>query len=89
LNEIKDIIKSLNGFYKGYKNSRGVIGAVASVAWATNKDNTFELITYRSKEKWGTKRLVEDEPVKKIDKLYPSTFDNYDYKNKHMDNFSD
>jgi len=83
LNEIKDIIKSLNGFYKGYKNSRGVIGAVASVAWATNKDNTFELITYRSKEKWGTKRLVEDEPVKKIDKLYPSTFDNYDYKNKH------
>jgi len=27
LNEIKDIIKSLNGFYKGYKNSRGLIGA--------------------------------------------------------------
>ena len=83
LNEIKNIINSLNGFYKGYKNSRGLIGAVASVAWMTSKDSTFELITYRSEEKWGTKRLVEDESVKNIDRLYPSTFDNYDCKNKH------
>jgi tRNA(Ile2)-agmatinylcytidine synthase len=83
LNEIKDIIKSLNGFYKGYKNSRGLIGAVASVAWIPKKDTSFELITYRSEEKWGTKRLIDDESVKKLDRLYPTTFDNYDYENKH------
>jgi tRNA(Ile2)-agmatinylcytidine synthase len=83
LNEIIDIIKCLNGFYKGYKNCRGLLGAVSSIAWRSNKDHTFELITYRLKDKWGTKRIVEDETVKKIDKLFPSTFDNYDYTNKH------
>jgi tRNA(Ile2)-agmatinylcytidine synthase len=83
LNEIKDIIKSLNGFYKGYKNSRGVIGSIASIAWSSKKDSTFELITYRSEDKWGKKRFVDDESVKRIDKLYPSTFDNYDFMNKH------
>ncbi len=46
-------------------------------------DRTFELITYRYKEKWGLKRYVDDTTVKKLDKSYPTTFDNYDYINKH------
>lgn len=46
-------------------------------------DKTYELISYRFEEKWGTKRYVDDESVKKIDDLYPSTFDNYDYENNH------
>jgi len=83
LDEIKDTVRSLNGFYKGYKNSRGLIGAVASVAWRDICDYTFELITYRSTDKWGTERFVDDEFVKKIDIMFPSTFDNYDYDNKH------
>lgn len=83
LDEIKDTVISLNGFYKGYKNCRGLIGAVASVAWRNIGDYTFELITYRSKDKWGTERFVDDESVKNIDRMFPSTFDNYDYNNKH------
>ena len=83
LKQIKDKIKSLNGFYRGYKNSRGLIGATASIAWNQDKDRTYELISYRYKDKWGSKRYVDDESVKKIDKLFPSTFDNYDYDNKH------
>lgn len=86
ITNLKEIIKILNvsnAFYKGYKNKRGLIGATASIAWAPKKDKTYELITYRKKEKWGKKRSVDDNSTKKMDKTIKSTFDNYDYENKH------
>ena len=83
---LKEIIKILNeskGFYKGYKNKRGLIGATSSIAWIPKKDRTYELITYRKKIKWGKKRLVDECTTKKMDKKIKTTFDNYDYVNKH------
>ncbi|MEM4245564.1 MAG: DUF1743 domain-containing protein, partial [Candidatus Nanoarchaeia archaeon] len=68
---LKEIIKILNeskAFYKGYKNKRGLIGATASVSWIPKKDKTYELITYRKKEKWGKKRFVDNDSTKKMDK---------------------
>jgi tRNA(Ile2)-agmatinylcytidine synthase len=46
-------------------------------------DRTYELITYRKKKKWGTIRQVDSSSVKKMDEKYKSTFDNFDYENKH------
>jgi len=83
LKETEETLKSLNAKYKGYKNCRGLIGATASIAWFDNKDKTFELIAYRERKKWGSQRFVDDESAKEIDKKYASTFDNFDYKNKH------
>jgi len=83
LKDTKILLKSLGAFYKGYKNGRGLIGATASIAWSPIRDKTYELIAYREEEKWGTERFVDDDSVKKMDKKHPSTFDNYDYKNKH------
>ena len=83
IEEAKHILDSLGADYKGYKNSRGLIGATASVAWSPKHDKTYELIAYREENKWGTKRRVNNESVKKMDKMFPSTFDNYDYKNNH------
>jgi len=83
IRETEKTLKSLNAKYKGYKNSRGLIGATASIAWLDKKDKTFELIAYRERKKWGSQRFVDDESTKKIDKKYASTFDNYDYENKH------
>ena len=83
LEEIKQLLKINKASYKGYKNSRGLIGATALIAWLPTRDKTYELITYRDEKKWGTKRIIDDKSVKMIDKLFPSTFDNYDYKNKH------
>ncbi len=83
INDIKTKLKSLQAEYKGYKNERGIIGATASIAWCPKGDSTYELITYRKEKKWGTKRFVDNTSVKKIDKTCPSTFDNYDYVNKH------
>lgn len=69
-------------YYKGFKNKRGLIGATGAVSW-NPLDRTYELISYREKSKWGTKRFVDDKTVKKIDKKFPSTFDNFDYENNH------
>lgn len=76
-------MNSIKADYKGYKNKRGLIGATASIAWSSKNDKTFELIAYRSKEAIGKQRQVGDSSTIEIDKKYPSTFDNYDYKNKH------
>lgn len=83
LKEIKEILDNLGAYYKGYKNQRGLIGATASIAWASNYDKTYEIITYRKKNKWGSKRDVDDKTTKIIDNKYPSTFDNFDYLNQH------
>jgi len=59
-----------------------LIGATAAIAWVP-RDRTFEVIAYREKERWGTKRSVDSASVKTMDTMVPSTFDNYDYQNKH------
>ena len=83
LDEITDLLYGLNAEFKGYKNCRGLIGATSSVAWDSKYDKTYEMITYRETKKWGTKRIVDDESVKLMDKSTKTTFDNYDYKNNH------
>jgi len=79
----KKLLESHNAYYRGYKNCRGLIGATASIAWSSKKDKTYELIAYRKEEKWGSKRLVDNDSTIKMDKLCHSTFDNYDYENEH------
>ena len=83
IEETKKTLDLLNADYRGYKNSRGLIGATGAISWEPIHDKTYELIAYREKEKWGTKRFVDDRSAKEIDKHCPSTFDNYDYDNKH------
>jgi len=59
-----------------------LIGATAAVAWVP-QDRTFEVIAYRTKGRWGTKRAVDPASVKTMDAAVSSTFDNYDYRNRH------
>ncbi len=66
-----------NCIYKAYKNGRGIIGSIASMAWKPY-DRTYEIIAY-GKEKW-----VDEESVIKMDKECRTCFDNYDYENKHI-----
>ena len=83
LEEVVNILESYKASFKGYKNCRGLIGAASSTSWISRRDKTYELITYREKDKWKTKRIVDDQSVKRMDKIVLSTFDNYDFKNKH------
>lgn len=83
LKKIEIILNEKKAIFKGYKNRRGLIGATASISWKPLNDKSYELISYRDKEKWGSKRFVDDNSTKKMDKSVPSTFDNYDYENNH------
>ncbi|MFA5102357.1 MAG: tRNA(Ile)(2)-agmatinylcytidine synthase [Candidatus Thermoplasmatota archaeon] len=82
LQEVQSLLKKHHAVFQGYKNNRGLIGATAAVCWEPG-DKTFELITYRSPQRWGSKRQVDKESVHQMDMQYPSTFDNYDWVNHH------
>ena len=81
LNEIKNYLKNSSSIYKGYNNERGLIGATAAIAWKPI-DKTYEIIAYREKKHWGSKRIVDENSIIEMDKKYTNTFDNYDYFNK-------
>jgi len=68
------------GIIRGYKNGRGVIGAVAALAWRP-RDRTYEILTYRDRSRWGTGRDVVAGSVMEMDREFGSTFNNYDYEN--------
>ena len=62
----------------GYKNGRGIIGALAAVG-SELPDKTYELIAYRGKENWGKKRRVNRDSVYRMNAYtFPLTFNNID-----------
>lgn len=82
LSEVRKEIQSL-GYSKGYKNERGLIGASSAVAWKP-RDRTYELLAYRSKQRWGTKRELDENSIIQMDKRFVTTFNNYDYQNRRV-----
>ncbi len=80
------VLERVSGVYHGFKNGRGVIGAVAATSWDPDKtgDWTYEVIAYRDRGKWGTPREILWESVDAVDRKYPSTFNNIDRKNRHI-----
>ncbi len=62
-------------------NGMGVVGAVAAIGNQLEDDHTYELLAYRQPENWGTKRKIDDESVRQMDReTYPLTFNNYDHQ---------
>lgn len=84
---VEDIMKDIYRMgdfasHKEWKNGRGLIGATAACAWEP-EDSTYEVITYRHPDKWGTPRNVDFGSASKVEMKIKSTFDNVDIKNKH------
>ena len=66
-------------------NGMGVVGAASSIGFSDRFDHTFELIAYRQKEFWGSKRVINSASVKAMDaKTFPHTFNNYDYQKRKV-----
>ena len=61
-------------------NGRGLVGALAAVgAWAALSDWTYEHITYREHDRWGTERAVDSESVRAAAaEYYPDVWDTVD-----------
>jgi tRNA(Ile2)-agmatinylcytidine synthase len=66
-------------------NGMGLVGAASSLGFSGEFDYTFELISYRQKEFWGSKRIIDSTSVMEMDKkTFPHTFNNYDYQKKKV-----
>jgi len=62
-----------------FKLGRGIIGGLAAIGNTLKNDWTFELITYRVPENWGSKRKIDATSVVEMNsKTFPKTFDNLD-----------
>ena len=66
-------------------NGMGLVGAAASLGFDERFDHTYELISYRREERWGTRRTVDPRSVEEMDRAtFPLTFNNYDYQKRKV-----
>ena len=87
-----EVIFKLNLECFGLKKKRGIIGALAAAAFLFLQKNnsnhynfTYELLTYRQRERWGTPRFIDENSVWKADEAtYPLTWDTVDVANKKI-----
>jgi tRNA(Ile2)-agmatinylcytidine synthase len=87
IGEAVEILERHNISHKGFKNGRGLIGALAASGFALCglPDFTYELIAYRGKERWGTLRDINEESVYAADAATrPETWDTVDHENKRV-----
>jgi tRNA(Ile2)-agmatinylcytidine synthase len=86
IEEAKNLISKFSIPSKGFKNGRGLIGALAACGAMLNSekwDHTFEYLAYRQKKKWGTLREIEKGSFFEADReTYPETWDTVDLKNR-------
>jgi len=86
IEEAKSLISEFGIPSKGFKNGRGLIGALSACGAMLNLekwDHTFEYLAYRQKERWGTPRAIEKESFFEADRdTYPETWDTVDLINR-------
>lgn len=69
----------------GFKNGRGIIGALAAVGETLQGDHTYEIIAYRVPENCGLKRKVDEASIFEMDEATaPRTFNNVDIEKKRV-----
>ena len=79
-NNAKKFVKknNLDFYYEG--NGQGLIGAISAIGYDFH-DHTLELLSYRKKRKFGKKRIISTESVKKMqEETFPYTFNSFDTK---------
>jgi len=63
----------------GFKNGRGIIGALAAIGETLRGDHTYEVLAYRMAENCGKERRINEDSIFKMDeKTTPYTFNNID-----------
>jgi tRNA(Ile2)-agmatinylcytidine synthase len=83
LPDVEQQLGTLGASWKKYKNGRGVIGAAASISWRPH-DRTWEVISYRTADRVGAPRDIDEESVVAMDRSTEHTFHNYDPVNRHV-----
>jgi len=77
--EATAVLDGIGAVYKGYKNCRGLIGALAAVS-AEFSDKTYEYLAYRKPEAFGTPRIYDADSFRiSAEKTFPHCFDTWDF----------
>jgi len=85
LDEAEAIIDGNGMGAVGWKNRRGIIGALAAVGGTLEGDHTYELLAYRTPESRGTRRRVDPDSVRAMDAALGSqTFNNVDERGRPL-----
>ncbi|WP_406656104.1 tRNA(Ile)(2)-agmatinylcytidine synthase [Methanolobus sp. ZRKC2] len=85
IDEAKALAGKLGLTFRAFKNGRGLIGALAACGAMLNPgwDHSYEYLTYRKKELWGTPRFVDSNSLYEADEsTYPETWDSVDRANR-------
>ena len=84
IDEAEEFGKSIGCEIHKFKKGRGIIGSIAAISLPLD-DYTYELLTYRIPENYGTKRQIDYDSVIEMDKeTYPDTFENVDYSENYI-----
>jgi tRNA(Ile2)-agmatinylcytidine synthase len=79
------ILRSTGASAAAYGTRLGLVGALAAVGQTLKDDHTYELVAYRTKSNCGTPRQVDENSVRRMDRLTtPRTFNSYDYENNRV-----
>ncbi len=82
---VRGLLAEMNVRHAELGNGMGIVGAASSLGFDEDEDHTYELISYRRKTSWGTKRTIESSSVKRMDaETFPHTFNNYDYQKRKV-----
>jgi tRNA(Ile2)-agmatinylcytidine synthase len=77
LSEAETVIERHGMAAVGWKNMRGIIGALAAIGGTLEGDHTYEMLTYRTPENWGKERRVDADSVCMMDQAVgEATFNN-------------
>lgn len=78
IEEAEEFASKIGAEIHKFKKGRGIIGSIAAISCPL-EDYTYELLTYRHKNKYGTVRQIDYDSVVKMDReTYPETFENID-----------
>ncbi|MCL2115797.1 MAG: tRNA(Ile)(2)-agmatinylcytidine synthase [Methanobrevibacter sp.] len=84
IKEAEDFANKIGAEIHKFKKGRGIIGSLAAIACPL-EDYTYELLTYRIKENYGSKRNIDKLSVIEMDKkTFPETFENIDFNNGYI-----
>lgn len=71
----------LESFHIG--NGQGLVGALGAIGYRF-EDHTYELLSYRKRKRFGTKRQVDPTSVKRMQERFDKTFNSYDTKKEKV-----
>jgi tRNA(Ile2)-agmatinylcytidine synthase len=70
---VRGLLRQHGAFVRTAGSERGIVGAAAAIAWPETRP-TWELIAYRSPERWDRPRDVDAESVRAARREYPDLF---------------